>query len=67
MKLQSWQQRVRRERNTLENKIVKLASFNLSDQFRKLAVEDQKLLEEQLNVMLMYSIVLDERIKRFYV
>jgi len=63
--LQPHEQRVVDERTELIEKITKLHAFFKTDIFENLKEEDQKLLEEQVQLMMNYSDVLLKRINRF--
>lgn len=65
--LQPWQQRVRRERNSLEKNVAKLWIFITTQNFKQLDPKDQSLLQEQFKHMMDYLLVLNERIERFNV
>jgi hypothetical protein len=60
------QTRVIEERQQLDIKIAALMNFiNTSEVFKQLDTPDQQLLEEQLDVMQVYSTLLSLRIARF--
>ncbi len=57
--------RVINEKRELEDKILKLAEFILSDKFNSLSEDHRFLLAKQQNVMQEYSDVLTDRIRLF--
>ena len=63
--LQPHEQRVVDERTDLIEKITKLHAFFKTEIFENLQEEDQKLLEEQSQLMMNYSDILLKRINRF--
>lgn len=56
-------QRILSERDDLDAKIGALHRFILSEEFKKIAVNQQKLLTRQAAIMLDYTTVLTERLK----
>lgn len=64
-KLQPHEQRIVDERTDLMDKITKLHAFFKTEIFDNLEEVDQKLLEEQVQLMMNYSDVLLKRINRF--
>ena len=60
-----WQQRVFKEKEELDERLVKLQAFICSDFARNLPGQDYQLLNQQEQAMSLYSAVLDARIKRF--
>jgi|WetSurSiteA1Bulk_404760.scaffolds.fasta_scaffold00513_20 hypothetical protein len=62
---ESYQERVKEEREELNTRITKLCYFIHSDSFLGLAETKQELLERQLYVMMEYSKILKERIGLF--
>ncbi len=65
IELQDWQQRVVIEFNDLEEKIKNLVRFLESDEFKKLDLVQQVLLESQNVAMLQYHDILKQRIDMF--
>lgn len=63
--MQEYQQRVVDEKIALEEKLVKLSAFLLSEIFLTLDNEDRFLLSRQKEVMSDYLDILVARIKRF--
>lgn len=61
-----YQQSVVQEKDDLEIKLQALNNFRKSEQFPKLSVTAQTLLDRQATLMLAYSIVLERRIDYFY-
>lgn len=57
-------ERLRQERDELEEKITKIKSFNNSESFEYLDKEDQDLLIAQENAMVTYHSILQMRIKK---
>ena len=60
-----WQQRVLKEMEELEDKVLKLHKYVESQAFQSLHVVDKSLLLEQLQVMRMYRGILISRTQRF--
>ena len=60
-----WQDRVIEEHADLAQKIVRLANFMTTDDFRLLGESPRNLLHSQLNVMNTYLSILESRIDRF--
>jgi len=61
-----YQLRVAKERDDLQNKVEKLATFTVSNPiFQTLELTDKRLLERQLYCMRLYHSILTERIERF--
>ncbi|AUM58564.1 hypothetical protein KNT81_gp207 [Proteus phage phiP4-3] len=63
--MQPHQQRVIDEKNELSDKIYKLSSFRTTDMFNSLSEKEQALLTVQLNTMIEYENILEERIQLF--
>lgn len=63
--MQPHQQRVIDEKNELSDKIYKLSSFRTTDMFKSLSEKEQALLTVQLNTMIEYENILEERIQLF--
>lgn len=63
--LEPFQERVKKEKNELDQKIAKLNEFLASDATRNLELEDMRLLSDQFFIMKEYSSVLGKRISRF--
>lgn len=63
--LEPFQERVKKEKNELDQKIAKLNEFLASDATRNVALEDMRLLSDQFFIMKEYSSVLGKRISRF--
>lgn len=63
--MQPHQQRVIDEKNELSDKIYKLSSFRTTDMFKSLSEKEQDLLTVQLNTMIEYENILEERIQLF--
>lgn len=59
------QQRVRIERDQLNEKLEKLETFITTDNFKSLIQEERHLLERQQSAMQVYLDILDARIARF--
>lgn len=59
------QERVVQEKQELDDKIVKLDSFMLTDTFHDLTDSEQDRLSRQFDVMKEYSSILGERISAF--
>ena len=57
-------ERLRQERDELEEKITKIKSFNNSESFEYLDKEDQDLLIAQENAMVTYHSILQMRLKK---
>lgn len=62
---EDYQQRVVDERVELEEKLLKLQTFLISEKSNSLDSVDRKLLTRQAAIMLDYSEILSERIDRF--
>lgn len=60
-----FQQRVVQEKQELDDKIVSLDKFLLTDTFHNLSAEEQDRMSRQFDVMKEYSGILDERIDAF--
>ena len=60
-----YQERARKELEALDERIVKLENFLLSDAIKKLNAQDGSLLRQQLGTMRDYSRILTERVKGF--
>ncbi|AZV01197.1 hypothetical protein vBSdyM006_060 [Shigella phage vB_SdyM_006] len=63
--MQPHQQRVIDEKTELSDKIYKLSSFRTTDMFNSLSEKEQALLTVQLNTMIEYENILEERIQLF--
>ncbi len=63
--LEPFQERVKKEKRDLDEKVDKLKEFLFSDAVRNLPLEDMKLLHEQHYAMKLYSNILEQRISRF--
>jgi hypothetical protein len=63
--MQGFPLRVTEEKSQVDQKIVKLHAFFMTDAFTSLVMEDQDLLREQSAYMRKYSEVLGRRIARF--
>lgn len=63
--MQDFQLRVIEERQSLDEKRVKLAVFISGDLFKSLPLDEQDRLRRQLDVMDAYSQILCERISEF--
>lgn len=63
--MEPYQQRVVKERDELDTKLIALFTFTQSKQFQQLRETDQELLLEQLGVMRHYLRILDSRLMRF--
>jgi len=61
-----WQERVILEKKELDEKLIKLLAFILSQDFLHIYISKQKgLLKEQYNTMMEYSEILRDRISGF--
>lgn len=58
-------EQVQRERETLEERIARLAAFCASPHSARLDPEERALLLQQLGVMQEYSLILTLRLRRF--
>lgn len=58
-----WQQRVLTEKSELNDKIMKLAAFLVTEGFLKLDLAEQNRLERQQEAMIAYRSILTERIE----
>lgn len=63
--LEPFQERVKKEKNELDQKITKLNEFLASDATRNVSLEDMRLLSDQYFIMKDYSSILGKRISRF--
>jgi uncharacterized protein len=60
-----WRKRVIEERIQLEDRISRLSQFINGEAYRDLEHEDRRLLSEQEQAMVKYSLILKARISRF--
>jgi hypothetical protein len=60
----TWGERLLVERDELAEKIRRLQEFLISEDFRRLAVADRELLILQIDPMLQYMSVLNQRVAR---
>ncbi len=58
-----WEVRVREELTELSDKLEKLRAFIVSDEFKKLKIQPQRLLQTQASLMSQYASILDQRIR----
>ena len=65
MILQPFQRRVVEEKNDLDNKLCKLATFINSPAYAELSMEEQSRLDDQRHSMVRYSGILGDRIVAF--
>jgi hypothetical protein len=63
--MQAFQERVVVEKSDLDKKLESLKSFLLSETYRELSDDEQKLLRQQISVMDLYSDILEKRILMF--
>lgn len=63
--MEPWQERVLAEQDELDDRLAKLESFMLTDQFAKLSWEDREDMRDQAQHMTLYRSVLRRRISRF--
>ncbi len=63
--MEAFQERVVKEREDLNEKIIKLTSFIFSAKFIFVDKEEQERLSQQLCVMMHYSSILQDRIEAF--
>lgn len=63
--MEAWQQRVVDEAKELKEKLDKLLSYQDTEAFEKLPVQDKMLLLNQAHCMLSYQFYLNQRIQRF--
>lgn len=63
--LEPFQERAKKEKRDLDEKMVKLKQYLDSDAVRNISLEDAKLLYYQYGAMEAYSDILGKRISRF--